>query len=68
MSSFIGVAVSDAAGISCEALRTQATTALKIATLEEAGTVTCFEDEMLKGVRARQAFVADLRKHFLCDS
>lgn len=62
LQAFAGVAVSCAAGASDEGLRAQAATALKVASLKEAGTVAVFDDEMLQRARARQALVADLRK------
>ncbi|MGI4827256.1 MAG: putative bifunctional diguanylate cyclase/phosphodiesterase [Janthinobacterium lividum] len=62
LQAFVGIALPSATGTNQEVLRTQAATALKFAALEEAGMVTCFNDDMLKRVTARQVLVADLRK------
>lgn len=61
LQAFVGIAVA-AATSTQESLCAQASTALTFAALEQAGTITCFDNEMMQRVRARQTLVGDLRK------
>lgn len=62
LQAFVGVAVPSPKGTREEILCAQADAAMKVSAMEAAGTVTCFEEDMLRRVRARHALIGDLRK------